>query len=334
MKNKIIKNTITFILIVTTINVLNFMFDSANSLVGVTIVIIAMIAMGSDLYKTPLQNFFILATINVTLGILSKLASMNIWIGLFINFVSLASIGYFLSFTLNKMFVVPFGLEYLFMLYAPVSGVVYYKRIGELIFGAALVILLQWITHIKKGSVQKSEVFVFKEEDYRYKELSVLNKTFKVSQIRANYAIRIGILTALTAFIVTYFKLTEGRWISYTVFSLTELYAEHCKIRSKQRMQGTIIGGVIVLVLFTIFKATFWRALILLLAGYLNPFADNYRDSMVLVTISAVASIGLTSGGALIPTLERLCFVALGCIISLLANRFILNTPLKHNTAN
>lgn len=330
MREKIIKNTITFILIIATINALNFVFDSANSLVGVTIIVAAMIAMKSDLYKTPMYSFLVLATINVSLGILAKLASMNIWVGLVLNFVTLASIGYFLSFTLNKMLILPFGLGYLFMLYTPVSGMIYTKRILELIFGAGLVVLLQWIAYNKREIVEESEVFTFEEEKHSYKELILFNKTFKVNEIRANYAIRIGILTALTAFVTGYFNLAQGRWISYTVFSLTELYSEHCKVRSKQRMQGTIIGGVIVLILFTIFKSTLWRTLILLLAGYLNPFANNYRDSMILVTISAVAAIGLTSGGALIPTIERLLFVAIGCIISLLANRFILHTPLEH----
>ncbi|MBQ1274172.1 MAG: FUSC family protein [Cellulosilyticum sp.] len=329
MKNKIIQNTITFIIIIVTINILNAIFDSANSLVAVTIIVAAMIAMGRGVDPTPIRSFIILAIINVTLGLLSKLASVNIWWGIFINFISLASVGYFLSFNLTKMLVVPFGLQYLFMLYAPVSGIVYGKRILELIFGAAIVVLVQWLANRKKGMVQKSQVFTFKKETDQYQTIKLFNKVFTINTVRASYAIRIGILTAVTAFIAGYFKLAEGRWMSYTVFSLTELYSEHCKVRSKQRMEGTIIGGVIVLVLFTIFRSSIWRALILLLAGYLNPFANNYRDSMILVTISAVAAIGLTSGGALMPTFERLFFVGVGCILSLLANRFILHTPLE-----
>lgn len=70
--------------------------------------------------------------------------------------------------------------------------------------------------------------------------------------MRAEYAMRVGIITAITGFIASilakYYNINEGRWMVYTIFSLTELYSEQCKIRSKQRLQATIIGTIIVLV--------------------------------------------------------------------------------------
>ena len=51
--------------------------------------------------------------------------------GLVLNFVVLLLIGYFLTSKLNKVILVPFGLQYLFMLYTPVTGNDFIKRLEK-----------------------------------------------------------------------------------------------------------------------------------------------------------------------------------------------------------
>ena len=111
--------------------------------------------------------------------------------------------------------------------------------------------------------------------------------------------------------------------MAYTIFSLTELYSENCKIRAKKRIQGTILGAVIVLILFIFIKNNTLRVLIVLIAGYLNSFAVDYRDVIVLVTISAITPLAITNGSVK-TVLERIFYVGVGTILALLANRFIL----------
>ena len=109
----------------------------------------------------------------------------------------------------------------------------------------------------------------------------------------------------------------------YTIFSLKELYSENCKIKAVKRIQGTIIGALIVVIAFMFIKSPALRGIIILIAGYLNSFAVDYRDMIVLTTISAIAPIAITNGSVEV-ALERLMYVAIGTILALLANRFIL----------
>lgn len=126
------------------------------------------------------------------------------------------------------------------------------------------------------------------------------------------------------------FNLEQGNWIAYTVFSITEFYSEHCKIKSKERIKGTFIGAIIVVVLFMFIRDNFLRSLVVLAAGYLNPFAENYKDMIICVTVSSVDSVALTSGTISI-AIERIVYVCIGVAISLLANKYILKSTKKES---
>ena len=70
------------------------------------------------------------------------------------------------------------------------------------------------------------------------------------------------------------------------------------------------------------------RGLIILIAGYLNSFAEDYRDMVVLVTISAVAPLAI-SNGSIYAVVERIMYVIIGIILSLIANALILRKSKK-----
>ena len=66
----------------------------------------------------------------------------------------------------------------------------------------------------------------------------------------------------------------------------------------------------------------------MLLAGYLNSFATDYRDMMILTTITAVAPVALSEGETY-AIIHRIFYVIIGMILALLANRFILRKSKK-----
>lgn len=332
MKNKIINNTILFVTISLFITIFNEIFGNSNSLVGVAIVVEVLVLMGENLTHNPIKNFFKLLITNLILEVFATIASSYIWIGIILNFLVLTGIGYSCSYKLNKGLIVPFGLLYLFMLHTPVQGLDFIKRILALVFGAICIMGFQLIIHFpyfrkKNLEVKQSDLLYYLQEKSSYKKYKLFGKKIYINSIRIRYAVRIGCLVVLTAFITGFFNLHEGRWMSYTVFSLTELYADNCKIRSKQRIEGTLIGAAIIVVLFMIIKDITLRSLIILVAGYLNPFANNYRDAIICVTVSAVASVALTSN-SIFAVSERIIYVGIGIIITLLANRFLL----RHNS--
>ncbi|MGB6178292.1 FUSC family protein [Carnobacterium sp.] len=327
---KIVSNTVMFAMILAFINLFGYVFGVNNNLVGITILIVLLVLMQEDLTQKPVENFMKLTSINLISGILTYFSSQNIWIGLVLNFIALSTIGYFFSSRLNKIMVVPFGLHYLFMLYNPVSGIDFNKRLIGLIAGAVLVMIVQFIVH-RKNISQEEELLnpgPIDEFNSLYEPVRLFGREYAIHSIRGAYALRIGLITAITAFIVAFFNLQEGRWVVYTVFALTELYSEDCISRSKQRIQGTILGTLIVLVLFFFIKDTSLRAMIILVGGYLDSYTTNYRDKMICVTISVIASTALVNN-TLYAAVNRVGYILVGTALALLVDKLIFQKQYK-----
>lgn len=326
LKN-IISKTILFIAIIIFVFIFKTFFGGENVPIAIATVITLLMLLAKDLTKKPIKNFFILLGINLAIGIGSLIAASNVWLGIIIDFAALSLIGYYFSYQMTKGLILPYGLQYLFLLNGPVYGEGFVKRILALIVGAIIIMISQFIVNAKKNDSIKKESSIIsiegRKSDKVYKTVNIFGRDVKVHTIRASYAIRVGILTALTSFIAQYFKLAEGRWMVYTIFSLTELYSENTKIRAMKRFQGTIIGSIILLVIFFFIKNPALRGLVILVAGYLNSFAEDYRDMMILVTISSVAPLALTAGTGY-AIFERISYVIIGIILALLANKFIL----------
>ena len=75
-------------------------------------------------------------------------------------------------------------------------------------------------------------------------------------------------------FLAQYLNLSEGRWMSFTIFSLIQPYSEVSYTRVKDRIKATLIGGLIVLIAFGLVKNQTARSAIILLAGYLDPLGQ------------------------------------------------------------
>lgn len=312
--SKVKSNTIMFIAVVVAITIFKSFFGNENSLVGVSIIISALVLLKSDLTKKPFRNLILLTTTSLILGLFSFWANINIYLGLVLNFVAMSGVGFLLSKNLTKKVIIPYGLQYLFMLYTPVTGDVFSKRVGALIFGAFFIVVINYIVNFKRDKTTE----VDQEIDIENKDDPI--KDSKNIHLRIRYAVRLGLMTALAAFITAYFNLSEGRWMAYTIFSVTELFPENTNLKVKQRVEGTIIGAIAVVIMFVIFSDINSRVLIMILAGYLNSFFDEYKHKMILVTISAIASVAL-SGGILIMALERIGFVIIGAMFAILGNK-------------
>ena len=146
------------------------------------------------------------------------------------------------------------------------------------------------------------------------------------------YAMRMAISVAIGAFIMNYFKLTEGRWILFTILSLTSPLYETSKHKIKYRLVSTLIGSVIIILLFSIFKGETSRMLIVMLTGYLQSYVNEYKYRMIFVTVSAIGTAAVV-GNVQELTLERIEMVIIGTIIAFIANRYLFPYSLKNSNA-
>ena len=471
MRNKIITNTIIFALIVAFISIFSSVFGDENMLVGVGIITIALVLVERDLTIHPVLNTLKLLGVNLILGGFAYLSQANVWLGIPLNFLALFFIGYIFSYNLRKSVVLPFGLNYLFMLYVPVEGTAAANRILALVIGTIIIMAFQFlfnknkyskvgikgtediyrnillkiedikhdretieidekiqdnIKSVKKVILDKrakdfyltnsgealtdviwtlerisilldeskltndkedyneflnklhhklENLLINKENTKSLKEVieklnlnckyinefdglidslnkdmedvllwdergleltrrdieiprhfnKMLNhkKDFSLKSLRFSFGLRLGIVVSLVGFITSWFNLADGKWMAFTAFVLIQPYYENCKTKAKHRVQGTLIGALIVFISFNLIENTNARLGVVLLAGYLNPFFTNYRNMSIVITVSAVASAAL-AGGTNEYVLTRIAFVLIGTMISLVANRFIL----------
>lgn len=480
-KNKIIGNTLIFIIIMIYLGIFRSVFGGANSLVGITVITAVLMLTQRDLTAEPIKNFLTLLLVNVMTGVFSYIAVNNLWIGIPLNLIALFVIAYTFSSNIKGLVVIPFGLQYLFMISEPVYGIDFEKRMIALVFGAFFVMAIQFVVNKKKlektfnpsiiniidslietinlpeyllepspyvmgrlidtlrddedtgnvlfknidnlkkiiydkrkkgfylnrGTKEVVDIVwilerislnlhkdcIYKNQEFNkylksylseikfsienkkysinYKEfygnldedmlevkktiddlvininqlmkienmkkhdfhikapkhfskLEIAKKDFKIDSLRVSYALRLAILGAFTLFLTKFFNLAEGRWMVYTIFALIQPYKEVTIRKSKDRIQGTIIGVLLVIVVFMIFKNTQVRMLSILFMGYLNPYAQRYRNMVICITFSAVASLAITENITVILGGERLFFVAIGVIIALIGSKYII----------
>ena len=144
------------------------------------------------------------------------------------------------------------------------------------------------------------------------------------------YAMRMAISIAFGGFIMDYFKLPEGRWILFTILSLTTPLYETSKDKIKYRLVSTLIGSIIIVILFSIFTTQTARLLIVMITGYLQSYVNEYKYRMIFVTVCAIGTAAVV-GNVQELTLERILMVILGTIIAILANRYLFPYSLKNS---
>ncbi|WP_231166432.1 FUSC family protein, partial [Clostridium botulinum] len=483
-KKLIISKTILFVLIVSFIIAFQKIFGIENTLIGVTVITATLMLLEEDLTVSPFKYFIYFMGINLLLGVLAFVASLNLWLGIVVNFIAMFIIGFLFCYDLKSNLYIPFGLQYLFMLSMPVLKNQFVGRLISLVFGAAFIVVIQLIfnkhrltkasnkivesilekiinklqlisdknldtdidSEIEKEIKQIKKLIYSKKKDgfyltesgrinlgivsllesinlsindlrndykenslqeilqylnnkikilYEYKKnveklniikkevkenlsyksynnlsekkilinldilcdyfvqlynlenqnyidktnpvpsefnvMNVLKRNFTANSLKFSYAFRLAICVSISIFIMDYFKIHEARWMAYTVFSIVQPYSEHSKIKSLQRLKGTLIGGIIFIVLFSIFKDPIIRSVIVIGAGYIDGYNTTYDKKMICVTISALGTAAVTASiGSILG--YRILFVLLGLVVALMANKFILPYTLKDST--
>lgn len=167
-----------------------------------------------------------------------------------------------------------------------------------------------------------------------FKELHVQKNLMNLKSPRFAYGIRLGLVVSLTFFIVKFFNIEYGEWAVYTVFALSQPHSEYTIRKSKKRIIGTIMGSIVMAILFNIVTDPGLRTVMLVLAGYLMSYVSDYRNLVAFVTVSAVASAALYVPNPNFIIINRIVFVVIGIAISLVANKFVFSRKLLDEENN
>ncbi|AIY79778.1 FUSC family protein [Clostridium botulinum] len=150
MKKKIISQTMLFACILVFIIGFKSVFGDENILIGVTTVTAMLMFLSKDLTLNPVKNTLELVIFNVSMGIITYLASTNMFLAIPLNFISMFFIAYTLCYNLKSPSYIPFTLQYVFILAFPISADQLPKRLLSLAFGALSIMVIQLIANRNK----------------------------------------------------------------------------------------------------------------------------------------------------------------------------------------
>lgn len=170
------------------------------------------------------------------------------------------------------------------------------------------------------------------DETAYHKKLHLMyKKRFIKSSVKLSFAVRSAIGVSLAAFVTDYFNLSEGRWLIFTMASLVVPIYETSIKKARDRFTATLIGAVIIVIVFSIFKSVAIRSIILIVAGYVNSYLSEYKHKTICTTVSAIGAAALL-GNTTVLTLNRIMYVSIGAILAILINRFILPRKIEDYT--
>ncbi|MEA4804636.1 FUSC family protein [Acetobacterium wieringae] len=479
MLKKIAKAMALFLVILLFIGLFGFLFGSDNVTLGVSTVLAVLIYLSRDLTANPVKNTIKLILFNVIMGLAAYLSSLNLFLAIPINFISLFTIAATLSYTISSPISTPFSMQYIFLIVYPVSLSALPLRLAALITGALIIMAVQWRVNRNRVELQSSKIFpaivrniglkivaikngedpnptdkairtavnqlkrilydarinyyyftreseinldlaiAFEQFNERLSQLAnVPDRTallddlaslmaqigayfeskkqtdpaaigfdrffaqygdedttdlavldvisqlafvkdgleaasqlesprehrrpaspgcsshlgevkryrvkLSIDGLSLSYAFRLALAISSCAFLVNYFALEHGSWLLFTISSLTYPFYEMSRQKTGLRIVGTMIGGALVILIFSILQLQNAFILVLLISLFLTIiFMNQYIYSMIFTTITAISSLVLIDNAATL-SLDRIVYVIIGGIVVLLLSKFVL----------
>lgn len=150
------------------------------------------------------------------------------------------------------------------------------------------------------------------------------------NSIKFRFAIRLATILTIALFINNYFNSSKLYWIPISVMTVTQPFFEDTFSKAVLRFKGTIIGSVIVLIIFAFPLDNKIKIIIFIVAIIISVGFTKYDKSVAFNTVATIVLASITMG-EYSTLLERILYVSIGVVMAILANRFIL--PYKINDA-
>ncbi|TYC84177.1 FUSC family protein [Acetobacterium wieringae] len=185
--------------------------------------------------------------------------------------------------------------------------------------------LSDYLNKMKKSDqINKKEITKNEQRTNNFKSTKKFKVKLSIDPLSRSYAFRLAFAISVFAFIVNYFNLQHGNWILFTISSLTYPFYEISRQRTGKRIFGTIIGGIIVIILFSFLQLRDAGIIVMVITLFLTIFfMDNYTYSMIFSTITAISSFVLVENSTNL-SLDRIIYVIIGGACAVLLSKLVL----------
>lgn len=143
---------------------------------------------------------------------------------------------------------------------------------------------------------------------YRKTALSLkirIQTALDLSPVRAIYAFRVALLLSCATLLVQQMAYPHGKWLLFTLASVSLPYADDIPQKMKKRVLATLAGGLVSVLIYALVPSTAGRTLIMMLSGYVSFYFHDYTETFACSTVGAL-------GGAVF--LNAFGFQAVGSI--------------------
>lgn len=153
-----------------------------------------------------------------------------------------------------------------------------------------------------------------------------LQTALDLSPVRAVYALRTALLLSAATLLVQTMGLPHGKWLLFTLASVSLPYADDVPQKMKKRFLATVIGGLASVVIYGLIPSPAGRTAAMMLSGYLSFYFSDYLETFACSTVGALggavfmSSFGLQAVGhvALIRLLYIMAGIAIGYVVNCL----------------
>lgn len=165
--------------------------------------------------------------------------------------------------------------------------------------------------------------------------LKLIKYSFNRDSLRFTFAIRMAVLIAATYFVVMGLQLQYGKWMLFTLMAVCQPYDTTTEKIGKNRILGTVIGALIVFVIFTIIQSFAIRVGILGIGFYMfitakDPIIKGTGTTMFALSI---AELTVKAGfDTMIITGDRVMYTVIGFIIAIIGSKIILHYDIRRET--
>lgn len=149
-----------------------------------------------------------------------------------------------------------------------------------------------------------------------------------LSPVRFIYALRTALLLSASTLLVQSLSLPHGKWLLFTMASVSLPYADDVPVKMKKRIAATAAGGLISVAVYSLIPSPAGRTAAMMLSGYLSFYFTDYAETFTCSTIGAMGgavfmnAFGLQAVGGVF--LIRLSYILAGAATAYVINCHIL----------
>lgn len=159
-----------------------------------------------------------------------------------------------------------------------------------------------------------------------------------LSPVRAVYAVRTALLLACATLLVQSCPLPHGRWLMFTLASVSLPYADDVPAKMKKRLAATLAGGLVSVAVYSLVPSAAGRTAAMMLSGYISFYFTDYALTFACSTVGALGgavsmeAFGVQAVGHIF--LIRLGYILAGIAVAFAANCLLLPYTRKMATSH